>query len=89
MATVDPMAVQTVTLTGERFVILPEAEYLRLLEGGAEPRLPAPDGKGRYPAVETARALMARKLIRARAAFANSSRRIWFQGAGFSRLAFE
>lgn len=68
MAMIDPMAVQTVTLTGERFVILPEAEYLRLLGEEAELQLPAPDGKGRYPAVEAARVILARKLIRARRA---------------------
>lgn len=68
MAMIDPTAVQTLTLTGERFVILPEAEYLRLLGEEAEPTLPAPDDKGRYPAVETARVILARKLIRARRA---------------------
>ena len=49
-------------------MILPEAEYLRLLGEEAEPRLPAPDEKGRYPAVEAARAILARKLIRGRVA---------------------
>lgn len=68
MAMIDPSAVQTVTLTGERFVILPEAEYLRLLGEGSEPELPAPDAKGRYPAVEAARVVLARKLIRGRRA---------------------
>ena len=68
MATIDQSAVQTVTLTGERFVILPEAEYLRLLGEQAEPELPAPDAQGRYPAVEGARVILARKLIRARRA---------------------
>lgn len=68
MAMIDNSAVQTVTLTGERFVILPEAEYLRLLGEEAEPELPAPDAKGRYPAVESARVILARKLIRARRA---------------------
>lgn len=68
MAMIDPTAVQTVTLTGERFVILPEAEYLRLLGEEAEPQLPATDDKGRYPAVNAARVILARKLIRARRA---------------------
>ncbi|HVA48825.1 MAG TPA: helix-turn-helix transcriptional regulator [Pirellulales bacterium] len=65
---IDPSAVQTVTLTGERFVILPEAEYLRLLGEQAGPELPGPDAQGRYPAVEAARVVLARKLIRARRA---------------------
>ena len=68
MAMIDPSAVQTVTLTGERFVILPEVEYLRLLGEPAAPELPAPDAKGRYPAVEAARVVLARTLIRARRA---------------------
>ncbi|HEX5442810.1 MAG TPA: helix-turn-helix domain-containing protein [Pirellulales bacterium] len=68
MAMTDPAGIQTVTLTGERFVILPEAEYLRLLGESAEPELPAPDAQGRYPAVEAARVILARKLIRARRA---------------------
>ena len=46
MAMIDPSAVQTVTFTGERYVILPEVEYLRLLGEPAEPELPAPDGEG-------------------------------------------
>lgn len=60
-------AVQTVTLSGERFVILPEAAYLRLLEG-VEPTLPLPerDERGNYPAVEATRVILARKLIAAR-----------------------
>ncbi len=47
-------------------MILPESEYLRLL-GGA-PELPATDAQGNYPAVEAARVILARKLIRSRSA---------------------
>lgn len=65
---IDMAAIQTVTLAGERFVILPEAEFLELARGPREPELPVADARGNYPAVETARALMARKLIRARTA---------------------
>ncbi|HUY33863.1 MAG TPA: helix-turn-helix transcriptional regulator [Pirellulales bacterium] len=64
----DAFSVQTVTFTGERYVILPEVEYLRLLGEPSEPELPTPDAKGRYPAVEAARVVLARKLIRARRA---------------------
>lgn len=63
---IDMATVQTVTLAGERFVILPEAEFLRMAGEPREPELPPADGDGNYPAIETARALMARKLIRAR-----------------------
>jgi DNA-binding XRE family transcriptional regulator len=60
--------IQTITLSGERFVVLPEIEYLRLLGQPSEPALPAPDARGNYPAAEAARVILARKLIRARSA---------------------
>ncbi|MGH7139556.1 MAG: helix-turn-helix transcriptional regulator [Pirellulales bacterium] len=63
---IDMTSIQTVTLAGERFVILPEADFLRMAGGPREPDLPARDANGNYPAIETARALMARKLIRVR-----------------------
>lgn len=56
---------QTVTLQGRRYVILPEAEYRRLK---GEPALPAPDERGYYPAAATARAILARQIIRRRRA---------------------
>ena len=56
---------QTVTLAGRRFVIMPEDEYLRLT---GEPSLPAPDDQGRVPAGETARVVLARKIIQRRRA---------------------
>jgi len=58
--------VQTITLAGQRFVILPEAEYKSLIGDQGEPALPEPDARGNYPAVEAARVLLARKLIRRR-----------------------
>ncbi|HET6883607.1 MAG TPA: helix-turn-helix transcriptional regulator [Pirellulales bacterium] len=63
---IDMKVIQTVTLAGERFVILPEAEFLRMAGAPREPELPTADDKGNYPALETTRVLMARKLIRAR-----------------------
>lgn len=60
--------IQTVTLGGERFVILPEADYRELVGETWEPSLPAPDAHGNYPAVEAARVLLARKIIRRRRA---------------------
>jgi len=65
------LRITTVTLAGQRFVILPEAEYRRLrgkTSEEAEPVLPAPDARGNYPAVEAARVLLARKIIRRRRA---------------------
>lgn len=68
MSNNDAFAVQTVTFTGERYVILPEAEYLRLLGEPAEPQLPTPDADGNCPGVEALRVILARKLIRGRRA---------------------
>ena len=58
--------IQTITLAGQRFVILPEADYRELVGETWEPPLPSPDAQGNYPAVESARVLLARKLIRRR-----------------------
>ena len=58
--------VQTLTLAGQRFVIIPETEYRRLAGKTPEPPLPRPDADGNYPAVETMRAMLARKIIRRR-----------------------
>jgi DNA-binding XRE family transcriptional regulator len=62
--------VQSVTLAGQRFVIVPEGEYRRLREAaeGTAPELPPADARGYYPAVETMRALLARDILRQRRA---------------------
>jgi DNA-binding XRE family transcriptional regulator len=69
------MSASTFTMNGKRFVVLPESEYRRLreLKRGkvAEdewglPPLPAKLPNGNYPAIEYARALTARDLIRSR-----------------------
>jgi DNA-binding XRE family transcriptional regulator len=60
--------VQTITLSGERFVILLEADYRQLLGERAEPALPATDAQGNYPAAEALRVVLARKIIRRRRA---------------------
>lgn len=60
--------VQTITLDGKRFVILPEADYLRLSGEPPEPELPPTDKEGNYPAREALRVVAARRLIRARRA---------------------
>lgn len=64
------MAVKIVELAGKRWAIIPEKEYKRLAacagEKGDWLPLPKPDAKGDYPAVEYARASLARKIIKAR-----------------------
>jgi ribosome-binding protein aMBF1 (putative translation factor) len=56
----SPGNVQTVVLNGERFVILPEAEFQRMTG------LPAADAKENRPAVSALRAVLAREIIRDR-----------------------
>jgi DNA-binding XRE family transcriptional regulator len=60
--------IQTITLSGERFVILPEAEYRKLKNEPDELALPRPDAKGNYPAMEALRVVLARKIVRRRRA---------------------
>ena len=62
--------VQSVTLAGQRFVIVPEGEYRRLREAVDEfmPELPPADARGCYPAVETTWVLLARDIVRHRRA---------------------
>ncbi|KPK82272.1 MAG: hypothetical protein AMJ81_09945 [Phycisphaerae bacterium SM23_33] len=64
------MTVKIVELAGQRWAILPEEDYKRLAaqagEGTDWPEVPKPDAKGNYPAVEYARASLARKIIKAR-----------------------
>jgi DNA-binding XRE family transcriptional regulator len=65
------MATQTVVLDGKPYVIVPREEFDKLttLAKAADlPPLPEPDAQGRYPAVEYARASLARKIIRDRVA---------------------
>ncbi len=66
MATGLHSEIQTLTLGGQRFVVMPEREYRRLTGETPGPDLPPPDGSGNYPAVETMRAILAQKLISAR-----------------------
>jgi DNA-binding XRE family transcriptional regulator len=65
------MSVQTIHLDEKSYVVLPREEYDRLvtLARAADlPALPKPDAHGHYPAVEYARATMARGIIRDRVA---------------------
>jgi DNA-binding XRE family transcriptional regulator len=59
---------QTITVKGERFVLVPEHEFERLqrLDDVDLPPLPPADEHGNRPAVETCTVILARKLIRRR-----------------------
>lgn len=62
---------QTIMVGGEAYVLLPREEYEKLtaLARAADlPPLPNANADGTYPAVEYARASLARKIIRDRAA---------------------
>jgi len=62
---------QTIMVDGKPYVFLPREEYDKLttLAKAADlPELPRPDAAGNYPAVEYARASLARKIIRDRVA---------------------
>lgn len=68
MSLIDPTSIQTLTLDGKRFVVLPEADFTRLTGEPPEPELPPANERGNYPALETMRALLARDIIRSRRA---------------------
>jgi DNA-binding XRE family transcriptional regulator len=75
----DLMAAQTILLEGKPYVVLPRHEYDRLTalaKAGELPPLPEPDAHGNYPAVEYARASLARKIIRDRVAAGLSQREL-------------
>jgi DNA-binding XRE family transcriptional regulator len=60
--------IQTLTIEGQRFVLIPESQYHQILGENGEPPLPKADAKGNYPAVESARIVLAHKIIRRRRA---------------------
>jgi DNA-binding XRE family transcriptional regulator len=65
------MTVKILELAGKRWAIMPERDYKRLAAHAGEtegdgPALPTPDAHGNYPAVEYARASLARKIIKVR-----------------------
>ena len=73
------MPPQTILFDGKPYVIVPRDEYDRLttLAKAAElPALPEPDAQGNYPAVDYARASLARKIIRDRVAAGLSQREL-------------
>ena len=63
------MTVQTLTISGKRFALLPLRDFEALQRRAAAqklPRLPDPLANGNYPAVQTVRAIYARRLIQER-----------------------
>jgi DNA-binding XRE family transcriptional regulator len=70
---------QVIEFDGKPYVILPRAEYDRLTtlaKAANLPPLPLPDANGNYPAVEYARASLARKIIRDRVAAGLTQRQL-------------
>lgn len=73
------MIKQAVKLDGKEYVILAREEFerLRRRSKAAElPPLPGPDAKGNYPAIEYARASIARSIIRDRSEAGLSQREL-------------
>lgn len=81
---------QTIVVNGKPYVLVPPEEYERLaaLAVGAElPPLPPADENGNYPAVEYARASLARKIIKGRLAAGLTQRELAKKaGIGLAQL---
>jgi len=79
---------QTIMVDGKPYVLLPREEYDKLttLAKAADlPALPKADAKGNFPAVDYARASLARKIIRDRVAAGLSQRKL----AELAGISFE
>jgi DNA-binding XRE family transcriptional regulator len=79
---------QTILIDGKPFVLLPREEYDRLttLAKAADlPDLPKADADGNFPAVQYARASLARKIIRDRSAAGLTQREL----AKLAGMSFE
>ena len=57
---------QTVTLAGQRFVIVPEADFRRMATDTGQLPLPPRDARGNYPAAEALQVSIARSIVRGR-----------------------
>ncbi len=62
------MTLATITKSGKRFVLVPEADYRRLMDEPSLPPFPPVDAAGNSNAIDFARASIARTLIRDRRA---------------------
>jgi ribosome-binding protein aMBF1 (putative translation factor) len=65
------MTVQSLTIAGKRFALIPMRDFKALQKRAAGqklPKLPEPLANGNYPGTETIRAIYARKLIQEREA---------------------
>src|SRR5580704_7097493 len=63
------MTVQTLTISGKQFALLPMRDFEALKKRAATqrlPKLPDPLANGNYPAAETIRVIYARRLIQER-----------------------
>jgi len=63
------MTVQTLTISGKQFALLPMRDFVALKNRAAMqpiPKLPDPLANGNYPAAETIRVIYARRLIQER-----------------------
>ena len=77
------IGLQRIEVEGKRFVLLEEPEYERLCREAGEmvvdddlPPLPKPDKNGRFPAIQYARASLARDIIRDRKGVGLSQQRL-------------
>ena len=59
-------AIQTLTIEGRQFVVIPESQYRKLLGEHPIPEMPPADKQGNYPAVGSARVILARQIVRRR-----------------------
>jgi DNA-binding XRE family transcriptional regulator len=89
------MGVQTLTIAGKKFALLPIEDYRQLLKGSKPdesglPPLPEPSPGGNYPAREFMRASIARDIIKRRKAAglsqAELARRARIQPAVLNRI---
>jgi DNA-binding XRE family transcriptional regulator len=88
---IDPMTVRTLKIEGKELVVMPRADFDALMErAGVIPRLPKAAKDGSVPAVEYARADIAREVIRRRIAAGLSqqelARRVGVRSETISRL---
>ena len=61
------MSHATLSMKGKTFVLVPQAEYRRMVAAGSTiPDYPAPDAEGNFPALQTGRVSIAREVIRRR-----------------------